>query len=230
VKSTLTGKTLLALAAACALLSPLAGEAAAQRRRGAIQMRGRRVIVAPRTTATTTTARVSSADPRLLALAERYSGDTFAFEARTPRGARVYAVNRPNAATLGAIDAGLSELFAVAHRHGYTARTSYTDYTIFIGRADRTRNSAGAYSPDVAIGAAQYAGSVYDQGGYVYAAGMVLSMEPCAFLIAEHERDFGRISNVARYEGEHIILYHNDRALYARTADHSRGGSHPILQ
>jgi hypothetical protein len=59
---------------------------------------------------------------------------------------------------------------------------------------------------------------------------MVLSMEPCAFLIAEHERDFGRVSNVARYEGEHIILYHNDRRLYSQTADHSRGGSHPIIQ
>jgi hypothetical protein len=55
-------------------------------------------------------------------------------------------------------------------------------------------------------------------------------MEPCAFLIAEHERDFGRVSNVARYEGEHIILYHNDRRLYSQTADHSHGGSHPIIQ
>jgi hypothetical protein len=115
-------------------------------------------------------------------------------------------VNGPNAQTLErAIDAGLAELFAVARRHGYNARTSFADYTVFIARADRTRDSAGAYSPDVAIGAAQYAGSVYDKGGYVYAAGMVLSMEPGAFLIAEHERDFGRVSNVARYEGEHIV-------------------------
>jgi len=130
---------------------------------------------------------------------------------------------------LNAIDAGLAELFAVARRHGYNARTNFADYTVFIARADRTRDSAGTYSPDVAIGAAQYAGSVYDKGGYVYAAGMVLSMEPGAFLIAEHDRDFGRVSNVARYEGEHIILYHNDRRLYSQTADHSRGGSHPII-
>ncbi|PYS79111.1 MAG: hypothetical protein DMF66_03870, partial [Acidobacteria bacterium] len=82
----------------------------------------------------------------------------------------------------------------------------------------------------IAVGAAQYAGSVYDQGGYIYAAGMVLSTEPCAFLIAEHERDFQRIANVTRYEGEHIVLYHNDRRLYEQTADHSRGGGHPILK
>ncbi|HKG15387.1 MAG TPA: hypothetical protein VKB12_18855 [Pyrinomonadaceae bacterium] len=180
------------------------------------------MIVAPRAAA--------SVDPRLLALAQRYSGDNFTIETNTPRGARVVAVRSPNAQTLNAIDAGLAELFAVARRHGYNARTNYSDYTIFIGRADRTRDSAGAYSPDVAIGAAQYAGSVYDKGGYVYAAGMVLSMQPAAFLIAEHDRDFSRVSNVSRYEGEHIVLYHNNRRLYAQTADHSRGGSHPILQ
>ena len=170
------------------------------------------------------------ADARLIAQAQYYSGDTFRFETRTPRGVRVYAVNRPTPEALRAIDSGLAELFAVARRHGYAARLNYTDYTVFIARPDRTRDRTGAYSPDIALGAAQYAGSVYDQGGYVYAAGMVLSMEPCAFLIAEHERDFQRISNVARYEGEHIVLYHNDRRLYAQTADHSRGGGHPILQ
>ena len=59
---------------------------------------------------------------------------------------------------------------------------------------------------------------------------MVLANSPAAFVIAEHERDWQRISNVVRYEGEHLILYHNDRRRYAATADHSRGGSHPILQ
>ena len=209
LKSGLGKRALLALAA-CALLAPLAGDSAGQRRRGGYQMRG--------------------ADSRLMAQAERYSGDQFNVETRTPRGVRVYAVRQPNAATLRALDSGFAELFAVARRHGYGARTSFSDYTVFIGRADRTRDSAGAYSPDVALGAAQYAGSVYDQGGYVYAAGMVLSTEPAAFLIAEHDRDFGRVLNVARYEGEHIVLYHNDRRLYAQTADHSRGGAHPILR
>jgi hypothetical protein len=226
--SGLTRRALLTFAATAALVSPLAGEAGAQWRRGRVQPRGRVVNADPR--AGSAARGVSGADPRLLAAAEQYSGDTFTIETSTPRGVRVYAVNRPNAETMRAIDSGLAELFAVAHRHGYNARTNFADYTVFIARADRTRDSAGTYSPDVAIGAAQYAGSVYDKGGYVYAAGMVLSMEPCAFLIAEHERDFGRVSNVARYEGEHIVLYHNDRRLYSQTADHSRGGSHPIIQ
>ena len=169
-------------------------------------------------------------DSRLVALAQQYSGDRFQFESQTPRGVRVYSVSRPRPEALRAIDSGLAELFAIAARHGYRQGLNYADYTVFIGRADRDRDSAGSYSPDIAIGAAQYAGSVYDKGGYVYAAGMVLSMAPAAFLIAEHDRDFQRIANVARYEGEHIILYHNDRRLFQQTYDHSRGGGHPILQ
>jgi len=169
-------------------------------------------------------------DSRLVARAQQYTGDRFNFETQTPRGARVISVSRPNAATLNAIDRGLAELFAVARRRGYDAATEHTDYTIFIARPDRTRDSSGAYSPDIAIGAAQYAGSVYDQGGYVFAAGLVLSTQACAFVIAEHESNWQRVADVTRYEGEHIVLYHNDRRLYSRTADHSRGGGHPILQ
>ena len=166
----------------------------------------------------------------LVARAESMTGDSFGFTATTPRGARVYGVDRPRAALLSAVDAGLSELFAVARRHGYQAGLNHSAYTVFVGRPDRTRNAAGAYSPDIALGAAQYAGSVYDKGGYVFAAGVVLSFNPPAFVIADHDRDFQRVADVARYEGEHIVLYHNDRRLYSQTYDHSRGGGHPILK
>jgi len=169
-------------------------------------------------------------DARLVARAEQLTGDRFRIEMTTPRGVRVYAISRPSGQLLRAIDNGLGDLFAVARRRGYRARLNYSDYTVFVARPDRTRDSSGAYSPDIAVGAAQYAGSVYDQGGYVYAAGMVLAFQPTAFVIADHDRDFARVSNVARYEGEHLVLYHNDPSLYQRTLDHSRGGSHPILQ
>lgn len=165
-----------------------------------------------------------------LAEAQRITGDRFAVATRTPRGASVYSVRRPHAAMLSAIDSGLTNLFAVARRNGYARALNYWDYTIFIANADRTRDSAGRYSPDIAVGSAQYAGSEYDQGGYVYAAGMVVSFSPMTFVIAEHTRDLNRVSDVVRYEGEHLVLYHNDRRRYAQTADHSRGGGHPILQ
>ncbi|MDT4955608.1 MAG: hypothetical protein QOJ02_3746 [Acidobacteriota bacterium] len=169
-------------------------------------------------------------DRQLTARARQITGDDFPVFTRTPNGARVFARISPRAEVLRSIDDGLTELFRVARRHGYTARLDYSYYTIFIARADRTKDSQGAYSPDIAVPAGQYAGSGYDQGGYIYAAGMVLAFNPCAFIIAEHERDLQRISNVVRYEGEHLILYYNDRALYEKTADHSRGGGHPILQ
>ncbi len=172
----------------------------------------------------------SGRDGRLVAQARSMTGDNFPVAVSTPRGARVYAATTPRREALNAIDDGLTQLFAVARRQGYDARLNYSDYTIFIARADRTKNSDGAYSPDIALGAAQYAGSVYDQGGFIYAAGLVLSYQPCAFVIADHERDWQRVANVVRFEGEHLVLYHNDRRRYQQTADHSRGGGHPILQ
>jgi hypothetical protein len=139
-------------------------------------------------------------------------------------------VHRPSAAVLNAIDKGLADLFAVSRKNGYSRRLNYSDYSVFIGLADRTKDYQGQYSPDIQIPVYQYAGSIYDKGGYMYAAGMVISNEPCAFVIAEHTRDLDRVSNVVRYEGEHLVLYHNDRPRYSATADHSRGGGHPILQ
>jgi len=165
-----------------------------------------------------------------VAEAQRVSGDRFAVAGRTPRGAQVYAVNPPSAAMLNAIDRGLTDLFAVARKNGYNRGLNYSNFTVFIGRADRTKDSSGRYSPDIALGAAQYAGSVYDQGGFIYAAGMVISPGTGAFLIAEHTRDMNRVSDVVRYEGEHIVLYNNDRRRFQATLDHSQGGGHPILQ
>jgi hypothetical protein len=174
--------------------------------------------------------RQSSVNQGLVARAQQVTGDRFTVATTTARGVTVVARVTPRPEVLRAIDNGFADLFAAAARHGYRSLVNFRDYTVFIGRADRVRDSSGQYSPDIAVGAGQYRGSVYDQGGYVFAAGMVLANSPAAFVIAEHERDWQRISNVVRYEGEHLILYHNDRRLYAQTADHSRGGSHPIFQ
>lgn len=172
----------------------------------------------------------SRVDRILLSEASRISNDEFSNFATTAKGARVYSVNHADSQTLAAIDQGLKELFAVASKHKYFKRTNYSDYTIFIAKPDRLKDFQGNYSPDISIGAAQYAGSIYDKGGYIYAAGMVLAFKPCAFIIGEHTKNFERVSDVVRFEGEHLILYHNDRKLYAQTADHSKGGGHPILQ
>lgn len=172
----------------------------------------------------------SGVDRILIAEATRITNDAFPNFTTTPKGARVYSVNRANVKMLAAIDQGLKDLFAVAAKYKYFNQTNYSDYTIFIAKPDRLKDYQGKYSPDISIGAAQYAGTIYDKGGYIYVAGMVLAFKPCAFLIGEHTQDFERVSNVVRFEGEHLILYHNDRKRYNETADHSKGGGHPILQ
>jgi hypothetical protein len=169
-------------------------------------------------------------DGSVVAQAERISGDQFSVTATTPKGAEVYAVGQPSPAMLNAIDEGLTALFAVARKNGYGRYLNYSDYTVFIAHPDRLKDADGRYSPDIAVGAAQYAGSVYDKGGYIFAAGMVISFNPGAFLIAEHSKDLNRVSDVVRFEGEHIVLYHNDRRRFLATQDHSKGGGHPILQ
>lgn len=170
------------------------------------------------------------AQGRALAEAQRITGDNFTITARTPKGASIYAVSRPTAKVMVAIDKGLTDLFAVARKNGYRRHLSYSDYTVFIARPDRLKDAGGKYSPDIAVGAAQYAGTEYDKGGYIYVAGMVISFNPSAFVIAEHTKDFNRVSDLVRFEGEHLVLYYNDRRRYEATADHSKGGGHPILQ
>lgn len=172
----------------------------------------------------------SRVDRILINEATRITNDSFPVFTKTPKGARIYAVKQPDSAMLEAVDSGLTELFAIARKYKYKNRLNYSDYTIFIAKADRTKDREKNYSPDIAVPAGQYGGSIYDQGGFIYAAGMVLAFNPCAFVFAEHTKDYNRVSNVVRYEGEHLVLYHNDRKKYTETADHSQGGGHPILQ
>lgn len=172
----------------------------------------------------------AEAQSSVVARAQQITGDRFTVRGRTPLGANVYAVKQPSEEMLEAIDDGLRDLIAVARKNRYRRKLNPSDYTIFIGKADRQKNATGDYSPDIAVGAAQYAGTDYDQGGYIYAAGMIVSNNPLAFVIAEHTKEFNRVRDVVRYEGEHLVLYHNDRRRYMQTRDHSQGGSHPILQ
>lgn len=172
----------------------------------------------------------SAQNRQVLAKVEEVSGDKFPYSARTTRGASVYSVSEPSKVMLDAIDKGLADLFAVARKNRYRKRLNYSEYTIFIAKADRIKDAAGNYSPDIAVGAAQYAGSEYDKGGFIYASGMVIAFSPMTFVIADHTKQFSRVSDIVRFEGEHLVLYHNDRRRFNETADHSQGGGHPILQ
>lgn len=166
----------------------------------------------------------------LIKKAEDISGDKFTFNAKTKKGAMIFANEKPNQQTLKAIDKGLDDLFKIAKKYKYNARTKHSDYVIFIAKPDRENDGGGNYVPNFQIPVAQYAGTDLDRGGYMYAAGMVLWATPCAFMIAKHDKKFESVSEIVRFEGEHLILYHNDRKRYDETADHSKGGAHPILK
>jgi hypothetical protein len=121
----------------------------------------------------------------------------------------------------------IRRIFAVARRHGYQSHLSFSDYTVFIARADRNKDSSGQYSPDIAVPAGQYAGGYYDQADS--------SMPPAWSwhstlppLSSPSMSAIFRISNIVRHEGEHHPLLQRSRSLFP-TADHSRG-AHPILQ
>jgi hypothetical protein len=132
----------------------------------------------------------SRVDRVLINEATRVTKDDFPFFSNTPQGARVYSVNRASSKMLSAIDEGLEDLFAVAAKHNYSKRLNYSDYTIFIARPDRLKDINNQYSPDVAVGAAQYAVQSTIKGGYIYAAGMVLAFNPCALLSANIRKIF----------------------------------------
>ncbi len=163
--------------------------------------------------------------------AERISGDKFSFSRKSPKGVRVYSTVKPTKEIMNAIDSGFDDLFAIARRkpNNYRKHLKHSFYTVYIANPDRLMDSKKNYSPDIAVSANQYAGSKYDKGGYIYAAGMIVSASPSSFLIANHTKDFKRVSNVVRFEGEHLVLFHNDRRRFNSTADHSKGGGHPIL-
>lgn len=167
---------------------------------------------------------------RIVRQAEAATGDRFAFATETLGGVEVFAVAKPKAEMLRAIDNGFRELFTIARRNGYREQLRFEDYTVFIARPDRTHDRNKAYSPALKIAAQGYTGSVYDKGGYIFVAGMVLTLDPCSFILPEHTGEWARVSEIVRYEGEHLVLYHNDRARYGATVDHSRGGAHPILR
>jgi hypothetical protein len=168
--------------------------------------------------------------PAVTAHAERQSNDKFTVSVRTPKGANVFATRQPDTAMLKAIDRGLDDLFAAAGRNGYRSRLNHSYYSIYIARPDRMKDRKGNYSPAIAIDAGNFAGGEYDQGGFIYVAGVAFYLNPDAFLIVDYGKDYKSVSEIVRYEGEHIILYYNDRRLYNQTASHGDGGVHPILK
>jgi len=151
----------------------------------------------------------------------------------TPLGVKVNSER--GFALLEAIDDEFRAVQALIAPRGWSINPS--EYTVHVFPSARDYDANNVYSPcfKLHIGAGSwYDESDYDQekgkaGGWIYAAEWVVDLQAKRFVITQnHSEEYTR---ACIHNGlDHIILFHNDIDWYGRTADHSNGGGHPILQ
>lgn len=128
---------------------------------------------------------------------------------------------------------GFTETFAKARALGYTEGQSFTDYTVLVFPSVRNYDDNGTYSPVFQVflnPKDPYIGSVYDHGGWIYAAERVLTRNGVptgTFIIADNtSREY--TARAVTYGLEHLLLFKNDRSRYEATKTHLTGG-HPLF-
>lgn len=147
----------------------------------------------------------------------------------TELGIGVRSVNPVNNVTLECIDAGFLRINNIVRTnpYNYTNGIYINDFTVWV-----LPNSPRASSdmPSFERPAGAYAGTEYDQGGYILAAGEFLpNINPFPIVIAEATENSRSYSvNAVSYELEHLYAYLNDRPLYETTKYHTSSTSHPI--
>lgn len=147
---------------------------------------------------------------------------------KTPRGATVYSYENVTPANLEKVDDGLARVFDIASRvYGYKNGLNYSDYRIILFKRSKLCTTAAGF----AVNAPDYDGTEYDKDprpgfGVVCAAGLSAEFEsPLAVIV----QDDPTILLATRFEGEHLILYVNDRWKWQETLFHGNGSGHPIL-
>lgn len=130
-----------------------------------------------------------------------------------------------------AIETGLTQCFAKARLVGYDRPLRLSDYIVAI-IADSIR-SPESETWSYKLPAGPYAGTEWDLGGYILAAGQMIAVgEPYGNIIAipdHHGTDFNQLAVIAMYEAEHIILAHCDGDKYEATKIHGQGQGHPLF-
>lgn len=163
------------------------------------------------------------------------SGRVFAITDRTilPSGLAVWVEDGAslNDAEIAAIENGLERCFEKARRAGYDRPLRLSDYIVaIVGDAVRSPESQiWSYK----LPAGDYAGSEWDLGGYILAAGQMIAVgEPYGNIIAvpEHKgTDLEQLAEVVMYEAEHIILAYCDGEKFEATKIHGSGQGHPLF-
>lgn len=139
-------------------------------------------------------------------------------------------VNQPTQAEILAIERGMMECFSRAHAVGYDRPLDLGAYIVAIVESIRAPES-GIWSYKVPAGA--YAATEWDLGGYILAAGQVISIgEPHGNIIVlpdHHGTDLDELARVAGYEIEHIVLAYCDADKFEATKIHGQGQGHPLF-
>lgn len=139
--------------------------------------------------------------------------------------------------TVEVID-GITDAFAeriiAAHLKSWTKGLDPERYTLYVFPSVRDVDLDGNYSPVFQVflpPGSPYIGSEYDHGGWIYAAEQCLTdgngnLTNQFVIAANNSRAY--TARATSYGLDHLFLWHNDRAEYERTKDHSHGGQHPL--
>lgn len=133
----------------------------------------------------------------------------------------------------GIVDAFIERKDAALAK-GWRAGLSPQNYTIYVFPSVRDTDLDGNYSPVFQVflpPGSPYVGSEYDKGGWIYAAEQCLTdgngnLTNQFVIAANNSRAY--TARATSYGLDHLFLWHNDRAEYERTKDHSQGGGHPL--
>ncbi len=151
--------------------------------------------------------------------------------AKTPEGASVFAQGAINVELLPLIDAGLNRLnqIASAAPNNYTNLAPPSAYNVYLyPRSPRCENPAFLIESQ---SSPEYDNSEWDKDPTpgkvtICVAGLVVGTNDYSMLVVD---DVSIMSQIVRYEGEHLELFHVDRERYEATKFHTATNYHPIL-
>lgn len=147
---------------------------------------------------------------------------------------KLYTNIKPDDVVLQGINDAFNERIAKAKTLGWTQHLDPNEYTLLIFPSVRDYDDQGTYSPSFQVFLdpnSPYNGSVYDHGGYIYAAERCLTdsagnLTGTFIIAANNSKEYTKtaVSNGL----DHLFAWYNDRVLYEATKDHSKGGGHPL--
>lgn len=151
--------------------------------------------------------------------------------AKTPKGIPVHSGDAISQDVLPRIDAGIDKLFRIAAAPPNSYDVSDMTHSYFNVWLYRRAPSCTDAAFLVEATGSPYADTIWDKDprpghAMVCAAGMNVNEEGGGMVLVN---DVDMLETVARYEGEHLLLYRKDRKRWTDTMYHADGTGHPLL-